>query len=199
MNVPRRKAKALDAPQTLEAATALVGRYADLITGAEEIRAAADHAIAQIEAGRDEMLAQIDVEAKDIFRQLSRWWAVSSNEVTAGVRKSVQIAGCLIGVRTATPSLKLPSGLTEKGVLAWLLEQAANGIDWADGCIRRTEKLDKQTIIKVLRLEQPSVATTALIDKGLATKQGETFFIDRPAKPATDDPETVDSGEGAVS
>jgi phage host-nuclease inhibitor protein Gam len=198
MATPRRKTAALDAPQSTEAATLLIGSYAEVITGIEEMRAAADHAIAQIEANRDAQIAPLDIEAKDLFRQLSRWWSVASDDVTGGVRKSVIIAGCMIGIRTATPSLKLPSGMNETGLLNWLLAQASAGARWAEVCIRRTEKIDKQTIIKVLRLDAPSMATMALKDHGLDTKQPEQFFIDRIVKPATDDPEMIENGEGTL-
>jgi phage host-nuclease inhibitor protein Gam len=105
----RRKAPRQQAPQTIEEATALLGRYAGFLTEAERLRAEADQAKAAIDAARDMALAPIEQEAKGIFLQLRAWWGVAGTELTEGKRKSYEIAGCILGERTTPPSLAMPA------------------------------------------------------------------------------------------
>lgn len=190
MASPRRKTPALEAPQTIESATALLGRYAELLTGCEQIRADADVSIAAIQAARDALVKPLEEECKDIFRQLSRWWAVAGVAMTEGKRKSVDIAGCTIGIRTATPSLKLPKGSKEDDIVTWLRDLADSGYLWASTLLRVKYNLEKPELIKVLRLSSPSTAGKFLIDKGMSVAQPDQFFIDRAkSEPAPADPE----------
>lgn len=170
----RRKAAKQAAPQTIGEATALLGRYADLVTQAESLRADADRALAAIEATRDAALAPIEQEAKSLFLQLRAWWGVAAPELTDGKRKSVELAGCLIGERTTPPSLKLPAGAEEAAAIL-----IAAG--WAELC-RIRAGVDKPAVLKALAHDAMAAPIAAL---GFAAVQKEEFFIDRAAdKPA---------------
>ena len=192
MASPRRKSAALDAPQTIDQATALAGRYAELLTGCEELRAATDSGIARIEATRDAQIAPSEQEAKDIFRQLSRWWSVAAPAMTDGKRKSVELAGCVIGERTAMPSLKLPKGQKEDEAVGSLRKWIEAGFDWPNACLRIKYNLEKPEIIKILRLDSVSMAGEKLAALGFTVSQREEFFIDRAKhSPAPADPEIL--------
>lgn len=173
----RRKAARLEAPQTIGEATALLADYADIITGVEELRADADSSIAAIEAERDRMIAPLEQRAKDIFRQLQAWWAVAGDELTEGKRKSIKLAGCLIGVRTTTPKLS-----TGKMKVMAAIEKLRSFGGAFDTLIRVKESLDKPAILKALGSEFDG---PILKDAGFSATQKDEFFIDRAAaKPA---------------
>lgn len=189
MPAARRKAPKQDAPQTMEQATDMLARYIGIVNEIERLRLDADTAIATIEAARDAALKPMEEGAKDLFRQLRAWWAVAGDAITEGKRKSAEIAGCLIGVRTTTPALKLPKGMKEVDAVDWLLSLRWAG---ARALLRIKESLDKPAILKLLGTEAGAI----LARKGFVASQREEFFIDRAApKPA--DPEMVETGEAA--
>jgi phage host-nuclease inhibitor protein Gam len=180
---PRRKAPKLQAPQTIEEATALLGEYADALTLSEQLRAEADRAIAAIQAARDEQLQPLEERMKDRFRQIRAWWAVAGDEITEGKRKSVEIAGCVIGARTTTPKLELGNRKAED-IIADLILFDLNDY------LRVKRDLDRQAILRVLAADPEKDIDAgndqqALLTLGLRRSQKDEFFIDRAAsKPA---------------
>lgn len=181
---PRRKAPKLQAPQTMEEATALLGDYSASLTLAEQLRAEADRAIAAIQAARDDQLAPLEERMKDVFRQLRAWWAVAGDAITEGKRKSAEIAGCVVGERTSTPSLNL-GGRKAEDIVAELLDL---GIDVA-GIVRTKHELERQALIGTLGAKAPDAEAAQLQALatwlGLSRSQKDEFFIDRAApKPA---------------
>jgi phage host-nuclease inhibitor protein Gam len=175
MAATRRKAPKQEAPQTIGEATGLIGRYAEIITATEQLRADADASIAAIEATRDAAVAPLEQEAKTIFLQLRAWWGVAAPELTDGKRKSVELAGCLVGERTTPPSLKMP-GSAEAAAAALV------GAGWAE-LTRIKVTVDKPAVLKALGHDAMAAPIAAL---GFSAIQKEEFFIDRAApKPAT--------------
>lgn len=168
MPSPRRKAIRQEAPQTIEEATALLGRYAGFLTEAEQLRADADAAIARIEAARDAALAPVEEEAKGLFLQLRAWWGVAGGTLTEGKRKSVELAGCLLGERTTPPSLKMPGA---GDAAATVLLNAG----WAELC-RHKVTVDKPAVLKMLGHDAAGPQLAAL---GFSSVQKEEFFVDR--------------------
>lgn len=204
----RRKALRQTAPQTIEEATELLGRYAGIITEIERLRADADASIAAIQAARDGFVAPLEQAAKELFLQLRAWWGVAGEMLTEGKRKSCELAGCILGVRTTPPSLKMPA----KDEEAALILQNAGFADF----LRVKLSVDKPAVLKVLsagqeleslRNQAANDAARELIDEieariarlrelGFKPKQKEEFFIDRAApKPAN--PEEVEIAEAA--
>lgn len=188
MAPPRRKAPKQAAPQTLDQAIALIGEYRDLNAAIEELHLDASTAIAKIEAARDGFAKPFEVRAVEIFRQLRAWWAVAAPEMTEGKRKSIALAGCTIGERTAPPALQLPKGRKAEEIVNVLLDKLAGEY------IVTRHKLDKPAIIKALRIDVTAMdpVEDALFlhernvltdDAGLTVKQAEEFFVDWP-KPA---------------
>lgn len=210
----RRKAPRQQAPQTIEEAAGLLGKYAGMLTEVEQLRADADAAIAEIQAARDAALAPIEEEAKAIFLQLRAWWGVAGDTLTEGKRKSHELAGCILGERTTPPSLKMPGKVEECAV-----KLLSAGL--AEFCRIKAE-VDKPAVLKALgswpELERllrdagaddyeqlKHIANTAPADEGNAlddlvarvgpvvrlqdlgfrATQKDEFFIDRAApKPA---------------
>lgn len=187
----RRKSPAQLAPQTLEQAISLLGEYRDLIDMVDDLADERDRAIARIKGEYDLTAAPLAPKIQEIFRQLRAWWAVAAPELTAGKRKSIELAGVIIGERTTPPALQLPKGRKAEDIADELL-------NWFGGdLVVTTNKLDKQAIIKLLRLSLDpdaadpdtlaalSVRGVLIEELGLSVIQKEEFFVDRPDKPAT--------------
>ncbi|WP_168196009.1 host-nuclease inhibitor Gam family protein [Novosphingobium sp. EMRT-2] len=186
MAPPRRKAPKQEAPQTLEAAIALIAEYRDLNDTIEQLAADAGSAIARIEAERDRMAKPLEVRASAIFLQLRAWWAVAAPELTQNKRKSVPLAGCLIGERTSPPALKL-----RKTTMAKLVEKLVALKKAA--VIRTTHKLDKPTAIKAIQAEDE--LGRMLGELGAYVAQGEEFFVDWPRPKPADTATTPETDE----
>lgn len=188
---PRRKAPRLQAPQTIEEATALLADYAACLTQAEQIRADADASIAKIEGARDEYLKPLEERMKDNFRQLRAWWAVAGEAITEGKRKSAEIAGCVLGERMTPPKLAFAAGMDEADAIDEIL---ASDLD-DEKLIVTTMKLIKPVIIQLLKDENSDDARE-LRTRGLFLKQTTEFFIDRaaPKPPSTEQIETEGAG-----
>jgi phage host-nuclease inhibitor protein Gam len=169
----RRKAAKQEAPQTIEEAVTLIEEHRDLLDKADDLAADAMVAIGQIEATRDAFSAPIKARADVIFRQLRAWWGVAAPAVTDGKRKSIQLAGCIIGERTGMPKLKLDG--TSEAVLAEHLADLGMGV-----LLRISTKLDKQAAIKSILVNDE--LGQLLLWLGASTVQQEEFFIDRPRK-----------------
>lgn len=176
---PRRKAPKLEVPQTIEEATALLGYYSDALTYAERLRAEADASIAAIQAERDERLKPLEERMKDIFRQLRAWWAVAGPAITEGKRKSVEIAGCVIGERTTPPSLKLPRGVDADELIAILEDLSERA---GEVFVNVKKSVNKPACISALRRPVGWLQEALICDAGLSVVQNEEFFIDRAAE-----------------
>lgn len=187
MAVSRRKAPKQEAPQTIDQAVARISEYRDLLDKINELKADAATSIAQIEAARDEFAAPLEQRLKDVFRQLRAWWAVAAPELTDGKRKSITLAGCLIGERTTPPSLK-HEGMKAEDLVDQLAELGLEEL------LRVTTKLDKAACIRAIGADDELGQLLAWL--GARNHQGEEFFIDRAEKKEAD-PEMVPVEEAA--
>jgi phage host-nuclease inhibitor protein Gam len=177
MVAKRRKAVKLPACQSIEEASALLGRFAVLDTQLAARKARVEAAIAQMRAEAADLDAPAEEQIKDIFLQLKPWWAVASEEITGGKRKSAELAGCLIGHRIGNPTLVFPK--PEEQAIARI--EALN----IEGLVRIAKALDKEALIKGLRAPEDQLdendrkIIAELREAGFDVKQTETFFIDR--------------------
>ena len=180
--MPRRKSAPVNAPSTLAQATELLGEYANKSASVEQIRAEYSAMIAALQAERDNIIAPVETGLKEHFIALRSWWAVSGDAVTDGKRKTAEIAGCLVGIRTTPPSLKLPKGAVDGDMIERLYDEH-------EEFIVTTHKLNKSALIAALRVPDGAVAAALETDFGLTTSQREEFFIDRvKTEPAPIDP-----------
>ncbi len=175
MTLHRRKSEAKPAPATRDQAEPLIARYAALLAEAEEIQAAADHAIEQVIAKSDAKLLPIETEMNDLFGALRAWWAVAGLDATEGKRKSLVLAGCQIGERTTTPALALPEDQPEEAIIADLLARPELDGDY----LVTRYALCRPALIKALRAGEIHPDYRALAGHvGLGVSQREEFFID---------------------
>lgn len=189
----RRKSTVQNAPTTIEEATALLAEYATTMTALEEARAEADSAIAAIEGARDQLCKPHEERLKDVFNQLRAWWAVAGEHVTDGKRRSTEIAGCQIGIRTTPPALKSPNWLKPENLIAQLIEW-----DQGDEFLTTTVKLNKPAIISTLRGAEGYAQTELSKTFGFTVTQKDEFFIDRVKREQPADPEIVPAEQVAA-
>lgn len=86
-------------PRTLDQATAMAARFAELDTRLAQIEAERRSQTGQINAACDAVAGPITQELADIARCMAPWWAKHGVELTKGKRKSAELGGCMIGAR----------------------------------------------------------------------------------------------------
>lgn len=180
----RKKAAAQPAPATKTEAGELLVEYKSLQRNIDADQAAMNEAIALVMEKRAERRGPLEARQKEIFLALRSWWGVAADEITGGKAKSFTYAGCIIGTRMTTPSLKIPAGLTADGAVYKIRNL---GLGYSDGAIRVKESLDKPAILKLIAERADSEPVRALMALGFASVQRDEFFIDTmPSKtPAT--------------
>jgi phage host-nuclease inhibitor protein Gam len=186
----RKKSTTVNAPQSEAEAILLLTRYAELQAHVSKVNAAEAQHISDVKAKASALREMLETEATALFKRLKPWWEANKSELTGDARKSIELGGCKIGIRTATPSLKLPKGMNEDGAVNWLRGLAKEHL-WVEDLLRIKLSLDKPEILAVLRCEHRTLGTMVLSEKGFTVAQPEQFFIE-PAVPTLPSVETVD-------
>ncbi len=174
----RRKAPAVDAPQTRAEALALADRYVALEQAAARAQAQLDKEIAAAKASHALTMEAIEPQLQDAFAGLRAWWAANAAELTKGKRRSIELGPVTLGERTGMPKLKLPKGMKAEAALAWLKGRWSGAVAF----IRTKEELDKDAVIKALRsgVDAPPDAQLARLHFAqgkFEVVQAEEFFI----------------------
>ena len=183
----RLRSPAQRAPQTLEEATAIAGRFATLDAMAASIEASRQRMLVKINGDADTSIAPIVAEMKDIVKRLKPWFAGNYDELTKGERKSIEIGGCHVGYRVSPPKVTFEG--TDADGLAALLESGL------DDLVRVVRSIDKPAVLKALEGEDAS-SVTAL---GFTIAQPELFFVDRLQPKPDPVADVPDGAGGAVS
>lgn len=184
---PRRKAASINAPATITEATAAIARYLTLAAKVEEAKADADASLRAIEAARDDLVAPVEAELRDLFMQIRTWWTVARDDLTQGKRKSIELAGAILGDRTTPPSLKLPKGVKAEDAVR-LLRGIADAFPAAQDLLRQKVDIEKPAVLRLIaQVTNPSPIRQRILELGFAAAQKEEFFIDRAA-PVEPDP-----------
>lgn len=175
----RRKAAAVDAPQTMAEALALADRYVALEQAAARAQAFLDKQIADAKSTHAITMETIEPQMQTAFVGLRAWYAANAAELTKGRRRSIELGPIVLGERTGMPALKLPKGMKVKAALTWL-----KGLRWSDKTryIRTKEEIDKQAIIKALNADEDAdpvlrTAKVQFMGAGFQAVQAEEFFI----------------------
>ncbi len=175
----RRKAAAVDAPQTMAEAIALADRYVALEQAAARAQAFLDKQIADAKSTHAITMETIEPQLQTAFAGLRAWWATNADELTKGKRRSIELGPIVLGERTGMPKLKLPKGMKAEAALAWL-----KGLRWGGRVryIRVKEEIDKAAIIAALNAKQQAAPTVQEAQRhfksgGFVVVQAEEFFI----------------------
>ena len=102
---------AIREPRTIEAATKLAERFAELETAIGVADAVRNDAIAKANAAADEEIAPLIEERDAIAAKVGSWWGKNGREQVLGRKpkqKSAELGGCLLGSQKSRASLKLP-------------------------------------------------------------------------------------------
>lgn len=174
----RRKAAAVEAPQTRGEAIAVADRYVALEQAAARAQAQLEKEVAAAKASHALTMEAIEPQLQDAFAGLRAWWAANSAELTKGKRRSIELGPLTLGERTGMPKLKLPKGMKAEAALAWLKGRWSGAMAF----IRTKEELDKEAVIKALRAPadapQDVQAARKLFTEGkFEVVQAEEFFI----------------------
>ncbi|MDM7928649.1 host-nuclease inhibitor Gam family protein [Blastomonas fulva] len=175
----RRKATAVDAPQTMAEAIALADRYVALEQAAARAQAFLDKQIADAKSTHAITMETIEPQLQTAFAGLRAWYAANAAGLTKGKRRSIPLGPIVLGERTGMPKLKLPKGMKAKAALDWL--KGMGRWNWAK-YIRTKEELDKQAIIKALSASEDADpvlrhAQVQFMGGGFTVTQAEEFFI----------------------
>lgn len=189
--MPRRmKSPATPAITSLDELVLRVGRFGALSAEIEGHVARANEQIAAIKANLETATAPMAAEMKAILKAAKPWWAANADQLTDGKRKSVELAGCLVGERLSKPALAYPKP-------EYHAVNLIEGRAWA-ALLRVKKELDKPAILKALAYQEPGTddgGLDALIDEleaveirdtlralGFGVDQKEEFFIARLAE-----------------
>lgn len=160
----------------VELATPLLERFAQLGLEIELAEASRAEAIVAANAAADQILLPMVQERDQLLAALEPWWKRMGAALLTGKRKTVELAGCIIGTKAATASLSFGPG-DEKAALASL--QAAK---WAKPYVRTTPSIDKAAVKKAL----PGKHGEQLKALGFSLPDvGDVFVLERATQAGT--------------
>ena len=143
----RKKQAALDVPGSAEEAALLAAEYVSIEREALKLRVGTEIAIDMVKVDRDRALAAMLAGQPERFAALKAWWE-AGGKVLAGKRRSAELAGAQIGIRTTPHSVKFAKGVKAAAIVTWLREHRWSR---AKEFLRAKYELDKEAIIKVAR------------------------------------------------
>lgn len=175
----RRKAAAVDAPQTMAEALKLAEDYAKIEHCIVDSQKLLDFEVARAKSDHAARMANLEPRLQTAFAGLRAWWSANAAELTKGKRRSIELGPVTLGERTGMPKLKLPKGMKAEAALTWL-----KGLRWGGKVryVRVKEEFDKAAVIATLNNahEPRSPQATArhiFINGGFTVTQAEEFFI----------------------
>lgn len=175
----RRKAAAVDAPQTMAEAIAVAEEYAKVECCMADSQKLLDFEVARAKSDHAARMANLEPRLQAAFTGLRAWWSANAAELTKGKRRSIELGPVTLGERTGMPKLKLPKGMKAKAALEHLYQ-----LGWA-GCInfiRVKKELDKAAAIRALNAPDDAPTDTLMarhhfMAAGFKVAQAEEFFI----------------------
>ena len=154
----------------VEQATEVLERYAQLGAEIDLNEVSRQDAIAAVNVAHDMVALPIVTERDELRAVLEPWWKRMGAALLKGKRKTVEIAGCIIGSKKASAKLAFAHGDDEAAIAALKPHR------WAKPYIRVTTSVDK-TAIKAALDGKHSDQLKALgfsLDGGV-----DTFVLDR--------------------
>ena len=159
-------------PRTIDAATKLAERFAEIEGAIGVVEAVSNDEIAKANARADEENAPLIEERDLIATKVSTWWGKGGREQALGAKpksKSIELGGCILGERAGKATLSVA------GKSADVIEQLAKR-RWASELLRKTVSLDKPAVLKAMTGKR----ATELKELGFAIVPGlDQFFIKR--------------------
>ena len=138
-----------------------------------ERNAEAEARVAEIQRERDEAVAPLDSQDKEIARALELF--VIEHRADLGERQTMELTNGQIGFR-ATPPKVAP--LNKKWNVDRALEAMRTKATKWRNYIRTTFAIDKDAILVALRAERPAITDEDLAVVGLRVQRGENFVCE---------------------
>lgn len=165
------------APRTVEQATALLERFAQLSGQVLAINAGRDAAIAETNAVSDALLVPVVAELDAIAAVIEPWWTARGAALLRGKRKTVELGGCVIGSKAAPRALTFGNSDDFDVAVERLREQR-----WAKPYIRTTYAVAKKDTAAMLT--EKGKHAEQLRELGFGTRGGVDAFHLQPVKQA---------------
>jgi hypothetical protein len=158
-------------PTTVAAATQLLEQYADLTARLDLVESDRAERVANANAWADTAAQPMIDELASLGAALEQWWVNGGNDV-AGGKKSVELGGCLIGLRLSRPKLAHGFESDDKAT------DALRSTRWAKQSTKVKYSLDRTGTLKLLQLGGKAAADLVLL--GFSIEQGtDSFFVER--------------------
>ncbi|HEY0116275.1 MAG TPA: host-nuclease inhibitor Gam family protein [Allosphingosinicella sp.] len=164
-------------PRTTGQAAELLDCFAALDARIAEIEANRRVEVGQINAAADAVAATLIEERQKIAAQLEPWWRSRGPELTPKGRKSIQLGGCMIGMRAKRPVLAHGFDQDDQAV------EALRSTRLANQTTRIKYSLDRAATLKLL--QSTGKAAETLVGLGFRVEQGELFYIERVEQAGT--------------
>jgi phage host-nuclease inhibitor protein Gam len=160
---------AVRAPRSVNAATKLLERFAELDGEIAKVEEARRAELAQVNAEADAMIAPFLPERDAIVARLQAWWLEAGPALTGGKRKSMTLGGCEIGSRKSRAMLGIA------GDVAKVTERLAKQ-PWANEMVITTISIDRAAVLKSI----DGAHAKDLAKLGFSRVEGsETVFVKR--------------------
>jgi hypothetical protein len=159
------------APRTVQAATELLERYANLTGDLAQIAADRADRIAEISAGADKAAEPKLGELAELGAALEAWWLDGGSDV-AGGKKSAELGGCVIGLRMSRAKLAHGFASDDKAT------EALRGTRWARHTTKTRYSLDRTATLKLLELGGKGASDVAALGFSIAPG-ADCFFVER--------------------
>lgn len=167
--------KSIKQPRTIEAATILLTRFAELQDQIIVIEGERSKAIADANAAADAQANDLLTERDAIATKIEPWFKAAGKQLLDGKRKSIELGGCMIGSRTGRDTLGIDGD--EKAIVKVLEKRA-----WAKELLVTTTRIDKAAVFKSI----DGAYKKQLKAMGFRKIAGdETFFVLRAEQSGT--------------
>jgi hypothetical protein len=134
----------IETPATVPEGRALLKRYARLAARLASIVATRDQEIAFANQLADKRGAPIAAQLGEIETALKPWWIANAAEFTAGKRKSAELDGCVLGMRSSTAKLVVRDDDDDAAV------ERLRPLKWAADLLRTKISLERKAILSAL-------------------------------------------------
>ena len=162
-------------PRSVEAATALCERYAELDGQIAAIEEQRQKDIAAINADADRAANDLIEQRDAIATKLEPWWAAAGEKLTESKRKSIELGGCEIGTVKGKDTLAVAGD--EKAIVTKLIK-----LRWAKPFLRPKVSLDKPALLK----ETLGKRSAELKEVGITRQLGvPAFYVKRAEQGGT--------------
>lgn len=157
---------------SIEQATPVLERFAQVGFEIEAIETARDKAVSDSNAVADVMLAPLLKEQAELREQIEPWWHRTGVALLPAKRKTMELLGCMIGSKSGRSSLMTPSEAIK----------ALKTYRWGKDLIRVTEEVDKTAVRAALKGKHGERLSTMGF---YVSTPGEEFVLERVAQAGT--------------